>query len=963
MKEELHLVFVECVRRQVIFLQEYTIFEIANVVFFNVDPCVINKELSDRATRLMQKSFFFSYDFDLTRPLSPTNAAEFQNVRRPLWMYMANYSLMSRFLTGKACEWVIPVVFGEFTSVRFNVENNSPPGRLWVCKKLSMFNTAGVPEYSQSLHNIVGAPRFHVIDVALKLNQSICGASLHFVTAPKDSYLSDYRVARLVQLLKSTAECTRIVLLKEDETDLSVLEAQLLKVPNSNIEIIDFGRIKDLWFCFNRIFHKCFSGKTVSFLQVALVMRDVEGFSSKYLSFVLTTFLFACKQIISASHANNNGIKSNGFVDDQTDDLEDSFDEQTVKESVDKGFKITLSGPDQLGIFESFAPIQHQSTHNSIPEHTPPTDSVSKTGAESHVSSVKKHRSEDEVPSFPIRKFTHNSAESSDYSDNETKDTIDYEHPKFIAADTLINLKITKLNEEVTSLREINEYFSNKTSTGVVESLYRLMNLKTERYDSNLDKIMHGCRQLSRYIFSSHLETIDKLKESKNNAIFEQFEMKLCLFSANVGGFLPTADTFAQLSFLNGEKPLSSDIIVVCLQEAILMKASHLKDIVLDENDGEIRTIWCELLQKRYPEFVVGFAKQLCGLLMIVLLRRSLSTKIDIQLSESNIVRLGTLNFANKGAILVSFKINHQRILIANCHFAAGNGEKKLSKRIDNLRSVMRMIEESQNKHDLIFIVGDLNFRVNRSMDKANQFLAELELIKEKLKILRSLFTPRMSLVPTLSPWISEFEILRTYCPPTGERHDDFEMYKFHWERQRNLVQEYLKKDELSETWPSVGQFASYELIPVSFPPTYRFYVGRTQHDFKEGKRIPSFTDRIIMNKAFDAHFELEEYWFDPNTFVSDHRPIYVLGKLKILSERLPEFSEAFDERYFKKCAHFSPTKDLTVTLLFKSGGKLISSIRPFISSHFVSLHKQCLHLRRCFLISASCCDKLSFEF
>ena len=51
----------------------------------------------------------------------------------------------------------------------------------------------------------------------------------------------------------------------------------------------------------------------------------------------------------------------------------------------------------------------------------------------------------------------------------------------------------------------------------------------------------------------------------------------------------------------------------------------------------------------------------------------------------------------------------------------------------------------------------------------------------------------------------------------------------------------------------------------------------------KNGKRIPSYTDRVLYKTLEEDIFIPSKYFKDKLTMISDHRPVILTGNLKVL--------------------------------------------------------------------------------
>lgn len=904
-------VFAENVKRRIFFLQKYAIYEVESIVFFCLETGAIDKEISEISSKLMSRGFLFSYDVDLTHPINDQNFQSFKTKRASNWLYMTNHNLMSTFFTPKTCEWVIPLVFGDIVKVKLNFEDFEEPGYLWIFKKISVLNMINVSDYNQFIQNIIGSHKIHIIEVVLQMGVFSLGLCLHFLNAPPNSQLTKSRLTRLVQIARYTLNCTSIQAIKMEPGDLEKM-TQLAAENKDNsdeldINFISLEPVREYWTAFKNLFQSELNVDTKFCLSVALIAKDIDFFCSKHLSFLLTTFLFVSKHLVLLINKEQTlqtlklvpvCVKTMGY-----------FEAEFTETEEDKGTSDNKSkNPHSVNVFHEVEPFEVLEYVSTISKdhsqqdmsRTPIKNRVVRTSSVVFPTKLSKEllrRYHETGPDSSSRRRVSVSPKKSFDIENEESEIVHFQHKKFAPVENLISLKITKVNGDFSTIGEINDYFRNKNPTGILEGFFRFMTLKTERFDSNQDKLMHRCRQLTRSIFCNYDQTLHKLKSIPETPYFQTEDLTMVLFSLNLSGFLPSNQNFSKFAFLSSDKTLSSDIVILCFQEAILMKAANFKDMVLVESDGNLRAEWTDVLHKNMPEFQVGFSKQLCGLLLFFLVRKNLNAKVDIHLIETCVLKLGKFNLANKGCILANFKINHQKLMIVNCHLAAGSEEKYLGRRFDNLKAVIQMVEEASEAQDLVFLLGDLNFRVRQSMIEVNVFLNRVSLFDEKLEIIRKLLN-RTSVEEKQK--LSDAEICQFYVPNSDELRADFELFKAIYSKKQEAIAGFQSHDELLCNFGEINEFDRFELFPIKFMPTYRFHAGKEGYDTKEGKRIPSFTDRVLINKNHKEIFEMLQFDVDWLTDVSDHRPIFLIGKLKVLKENVREFGAIFDQRFVK---------------------------------------------------------------
>lgn len=120
--------------------------------------------------------------------------------------------------------------------------------------------------------------------------------------------------------------------------------------------------------------------------------------------------------------------------------------------------------------------------------------------------------------------------------------------------------------------------------------------------------------------------------------------------------------------------------------------------------------------------YVFVTAKAMVGLFIGIFVKKRMLGRIR-DLKTTKIKTGAGGNAGNKGAVIVRFKVDDTSAMFMNCHLMCG--KKKGSKRTDELNFIFDSAfkyEQVNRKycvenHKLIFIFGDLNYRINLSND------------------------------------------------------------------------------------------------------------------------------------------------------------------------------------------------------------------------------------------------------
>lgn len=146
------------------------------------------------------------------------------------------------------------------------------------------------------------------------------------------------------------------------------------------------------------------------------------------------------------------------------------------------------------------------------------------------------------------------------------------------------------------------------------------------------------------------------------------------------------------------------------LQEILEMKSKNWNKIILEQTK-QITKLWKAFFEENLPNHQVLHVENLLGILMIILVKKSVNEAYLFKVQETKLLRLGQLNLANKGAIAVQISINFQRVTFITCHLASGTKEQNYQKRLHQFERLHGLMNEFENSI-VGFVFGDMNFRM-----------------------------------------------------------------------------------------------------------------------------------------------------------------------------------------------------------------------------------------------------------
>ncbi|KAH0577507.1 Type II inositol-1,4,5-trisphosphate 5-phosphatase [Spironucleus salmonicida] len=274
--------------------------------------------------------------------------------------------------------------------------------------------------------------------------------------------------------------------------------------------------------------------------------------------------------------------------------------------------------------------------------------------------------------------------------------------------------------------------------------------------------------------------------------------------------------------------------------------------------------LYVKNLNKRFPKFQI-FVKQMGSMLMMILIQKYIQSTVTFQTVATGLMG----KIANKGGILARIQILDTTLLVAGCHLSASRDRDGVKLRNADLHKILSGYQP-QNKSsissqywasnlkckpnvpdsfidlDSIFIIGDLNYRVESQLSESSvsNGITSLDIYTQ--------FKQGDQLLSQIEKWnLKNDENL--YLNDISEQEFDF--------------------------------LPTYCLIPnESNVPSINIYA--TDPTIGNGKvRMPAFTDRVLQRLInYDIIFQATSYDSVPNYQISDHRPVTQLGTILIRS-------------------------------------------------------------------------------
>ncbi|VDD95206.1 unnamed protein product [Enterobius vermicularis] len=335
-------------------------------------------------------------------------------------------------------------------------------------------------------------------------------------------------------------------------------------------------------------------------------------------------------------------------------------------------------------------------------------------------------------------------------------------------------------------------------------------------------------------------EAVDEVMREWEHRYSVYEDVTIFISTFNVNGKPPPSSFPTWLSY-KGRAP---DFYAIGLQEMDLSTQAFFYD-VSSRQDEWIKSISRSLPQSAEYEMIE--VVRLVGIMLVIFRRKDSPVKVDRSSVFSARLPTGIQlisRMGNKGGVAVSMQINNSSVCFVNSHMAAGNEE--LDKRNQDYREISQIRFPVTNKsifnHDVIFWLGDLNYRLETPADMS------LDVVRERCSSSETF--PSMFAYDTLK-------------------------------QQQKLSQVFVNFHE-----PEV----------LKFRPSYKYDAGTSNWDSSEKCRCPAWCDRILWYTESSDRIVQTLYDSIDDVKLSDHKPVVAAFQLTVRIWDYVELQKVFEE-------------------------------------------------------------------
>ena len=242
------------------------------------------------------------------------------------------------------------------------------------------------------------------------------------------------------------------------------------------------------------------------------------------------------------------------------------------------------------------------------------------------------------------------------------------------------------------------------------------------------------------------------------------------------------------------------------------------------------RTLNAVAQAKGLEDYILLRGRQLVGASLSIFIKKSLLPRVKNV--EGSLKKTGMSGVAgNKGAVAIRMDLDATSLCFVTAHLAAGFSNYEERNR--DYRTINQGLRFQRHRsiedHEAVIWLGDFNYRIGLSYERAKQLAAE-----------------------------------------------------------RNYETLY-ENDQLNLQMIAGLTFPHFSESRILFPPTYKYDLNTDNYDSSEKARIPAWTDRILFKSNGNQTLRQMSYASAQSLRFSDHRPVYATftASVRVINERL----------------------------------------------------------------------------
>ncbi|KAI8918694.1 SacI homology domain-containing protein [Entophlyctis helioformis] len=313
-------------------------------------------------------------------------------------------------------------------------------------------------------------------------------------------------------------------------------------------------------------------------------------------------------------------------------------------------------------------------------------------------------------------------------------------------------------------------------------------------------------------------EQVERIMEERKSEYAKASDLTILLGTYNLNGKMLQGESLD--SWLVSSTGSSPTMIVIGVQELIELTAGR---HYISADTNMLRLLWESMFLKAINsrpggKYVVLRSLHLVALGMFIFVKENAVPYV--RKVETAVIKTGLGGMAaNKGGIGISLHFHDTSMVFVTAHFAAGtNAVEERNRDYWTITNGLAFRGRRVYEHDMVFWLGDFNYRINLSNEEARMYVS------------------------------------------------------------RKDLEALIRRDQLIEQIRLGQVFEGFTEGRLTFDPTYKYDNGTTEYDTSEKARVPSWTDRILFKGKHIGQLE----YMRGEQVMSDHRPVRAVFTVQV---------------------------------------------------------------------------------
>lgn len=297
-----YLLFAENVTA-IRFAYDTVVFEIATVIALSMQSFLVDLEVTEYCNIVFTKVSYFSYDLDLTQPITRDNVETFRSKKSPIWPFFMNRNLLRTFLNDKVAGWLIPIIFGHIQSTTIGLESLSKKGTFYMVTRTSVLNVLDKKADDPVVETLTSSDKISHSCMIFDIEGTYTGISFGMNNLPAKEIISLKHTCRFYQFIKNNFTIALYIVCLEKGYDFEYVANM------KSSKIVDMLNIVNILFLdklsrfvvaeiFKESIENYISVQSSNINTVFFSVPDIESFFDLYMPYIASLFIYHSRNIL-----------------------------------------------------------------------------------------------------------------------------------------------------------------------------------------------------------------------------------------------------------------------------------------------------------------------------------------------------------------------------------------------------------------------------------------------------------------------------------------------------------------------------------------------------------------------------------------------------------------------------------------------------------------------------------------